>query len=506
MFSKNLIINKIKIFQPDLYTDQIRKEWTPQSDDFATLAPYSIADEPIPQDPAEFYQDFGKLIHPYTGQEVQQLTEYQYNISSSPARNNLVVKSQKVGITTSVLLDDFRISLTPNKGRGRDILIVGQTDRHASEHLQTLKRMIVDSQKYRKYLITQSKELFFKEEKTKVGILYIKNPSNPFRPSRIIGLPPRESALWSWKNVYRIHMSDIAAANMLDDSGVFAAAFSRLANTNGEMVIESPPRGQRGKFYELHELYKDGHNADFKVWTVLAEDGKKAGLISQEFLDAERERLGALYPQYYGGSFLVATGNIFTEDEIAHAELLGEIHKHKPINPYMLHPAGVDWGFGSSKSAIYVGEIDEQEQTCRIIYGKSYENSTPSFIAAEMHRLYREIPNVWFFVDGSNRGAVNEAKTVFDEDLDWERAKDVSPTSNRVLPVNFKGDHKDMLFHAYNLVSKGHVPIPKEYIALTKSLRSAWATDYDIDKDMTSHNDDLDAFRLMLKGVQFETT
>jgi len=463
-------------------------------------------DNYIPLDPQQFYEDFGYLVHPKTGQDVLQLTPYQYEIWDAKNKNKyrLVVKSQKVGITTSVLLEDFQDALT--SCRGYDILLIAQTQNHANEHLRTLKNLILNSAKYSRYLITNPSELLLKEEKTKVGVAYIKNPDNQKKPTRIIALgATSEGSIWSWKNVKKIHMSDIASTNLTDDSGLFAAAFSRLANTDGGMIIESPPRGQRGKFYNLYEIYRDGHHPDFKVWTVLAEDGKKAGLISQEFLDAERERLGALYPQYYGGSFLVATGNIFTEDEIAHAELLGEIHKHKPINPYMLHPAGVDWGFGSSKSAIYVGEIDEQEQTCRVIYGKSYENSTPSYIASEMHRLYREIPNLWFFVDGSNRGAVNEAKTVFGEDLDWERAKDVSPTNNRILPVNFKGDHKDMLFHAYNLVSKGHVPIPKEYLSLTKSLRSAWATDYDLDKDMTNHNDDLDAFRLMLKGVQFET-
>ena len=40
--------------------------------------------------------------------------------------------------------------------------------------------------------------------------------------------------VWSVEEYkFRIHMSDIAATNLVDDSGLFAAAFSRLANTDG---------------------------------------------------------------------------------------------------------------------------------------------------------------------------------------------------------------------------------------------------------------------------------
>jgi hypothetical protein len=34
-------------------------------------------------------------------------------------------------------------------------------------------------------------------------------------------------------------MSDVAVTNQVDDSGLFAAAFSRLANTNGTLTIET---------------------------------------------------------------------------------------------------------------------------------------------------------------------------------------------------------------------------------------------------------------------------
>jgi hypothetical protein len=44
-------------------------------------------------------------------------------------------------------------------------------------------------------------------------------------------------------------MSDIAANKLVDDSSLIAAAFSRLANSGGDLIIESPPQGARGHFY-----------------------------------------------------------------------------------------------------------------------------------------------------------------------------------------------------------------------------------------------------------------
>ena len=204
----------------------------------------------------------------------------------------MIVKPQKSGITTSCLLEDFQTAIT--KGRGKDILIVGQTKDHAVEHLYTLKRMIVDSEKYRKYLITDAKELYFREEKTKLGTIYIKNPDNPFRPSRIIAVGFSHRQLWSWKNVYRIHMSDVVASEIVDDESVYAAAKYRLANTNGYWLIESPPKGSNNYFYRMYEMYKDNKDPNVQVFVVNVEDAIKYKITTREFIESERKRLGYL--------------------------------------------------------------------------------------------------------------------------------------------------------------------------------------------------------------------
>ena len=149
----------------------------------------------IPLDPQDFYKDFDYLLHPKRGEYVENLTDYQYKIwqNENNAKYRVVIKSQKVGISTSALLEDFQKSITTCKGK--DILIIAQTQYHSNEHLRTLKNLILNSDKYRQFLITNPSELLLREEKTKVGVAYIKNPDNALQPSRIIALGSSETQI-----------------------------------------------------------------------------------------------------------------------------------------------------------------------------------------------------------------------------------------------------------------------------------------------------------------------
>ena len=88
---------------------------------------------------------------------------------------------------------------------GRQVLVVAQTQEMANYHLYTLKRDILSSEKYSKFLITKSTEGLSKEEQSKVKTLFRRNPLNRFKPGRIIALGPQESSSVSWKEVYRTH-------------------------------------------------------------------------------------------------------------------------------------------------------------------------------------------------------------------------------------------------------------------------------------------------------------
>lgn len=278
--------------------------------------------ENIPVKPEKFYADFGYLRHPRTRQPVTQLAPYQLETWKGlhQYKRILEVKSNKVGETTKWLLADFHLSVLPTSHplstRGYDTLLIAQTIQHAKEHLYTLRKLILNSKKYRGFLITEPTELVTRDESTKVSVIFIRNPEAESQPSRIIGLGlGNAGSILSWKNVKHIHISD-ATATEGDYSEGLNGAMTRLANTDGTMVIESVPSGPQGRIYEMYQQYskKEWKPGDFKVYKITADDAVSAGVILQEFLDAERLRLGVLYPQYYEAQFVAGSGFIFPAD------------------------------------------------------------------------------------------------------------------------------------------------------------------------------------------------
>jgi hypothetical protein len=263
----------------------------------------------IPLDPQKFYEDFGLFIHERTGEPVKKLAPYQYDVWKYGQRHRyrLTVKSQKVGMTTSSLLEDFQKAITTCKGA--EILVIAQSYTMAKEHLRTLQGLILGSEKYKGYLMQDPVKAGIRTDSTKADMLYIKNPDNPINPARIIARGSNEGGVWSWKHVKHIHMSDVAASSIIDDTGLFGAAFSRLANTMGSMHIETPPRGQRGKVWDIYQMSKQKdktqmEESQFKITEIPAREAVAADIITQEFLDAEMARLGPLYGQYYECDFI----------------------------------------------------------------------------------------------------------------------------------------------------------------------------------------------------------
>lgn len=298
--------------------------WTGLEDSkSALLEELQLIIKNMPRDPNQFYQDLGLLQHPDTGKPVPRLTAYQTKVWKDGFyyKYRLTIKSQKVGISTSSLMEDFQIALT--RARGKEILLIAQSLNHAKEHLYTLRKIIISSPKYSKFLISEPTELLLKDEVTKVMMLYIQNPDNLNRPTRIIGLGPKEGGVWSWKEVEHIHMSDITAASIKDDTGLFGAAFSRLANTNGSMHIETPPRGQLKSVWSIYQASElknadEAHEqAKFKINKIPVTMAIQAGLITEEFIEAERIRLGPQFAEKYECEFLNPS-NTWYDDSLIH--------------------------------------------------------------------------------------------------------------------------------------------------------------------------------------------
>jgi hypothetical protein len=212
-------------------------------------------------------------------------------------------------------------------------------------------------------------------------------------------------------------------------------------------------------------------------------------IYTKEEIDKARQSPG--FEREYNLKYLGKIGNVFNPSQIDKAIQLGEQYKCIPTNDYTLHSVGVDFGFGSSSTAVVLTEFLKEEHRIRVIYAEEFEHANP-----------QDIVNLWtwFFVDGSNRAAVNLMKVAFNESLSWESSKQApNPEAWKVLPVNFATEHKQMLSHLAMIVSKEYLAIPEKFDKVITSLRTAYANEYSLDEEQTSYSDSLDALRLACK-------
>ena len=223
-------------------------------------------------------------------------------------------------------------------------------------------------------------------------------------------------------------------------------------------------------------------------------------MFTQEEIDIQK--ISPSFDREYDLKYAGKLGNVFSTLDIERAIDLGEQYKGQEIALDRLHFAGVDEGFGSSKTAIYIGELMEYEGDAgiiRIVYGQEWDRAVPSDIADEIFNLHTQINNLKWFIDSSNAGFINEVKVLFGENVRWKKAEDVSIHSANIIPVNFR-NHEYMLRKTASFLSRGMIAIPKEFDKLIISLRTAQATEWNLNKEDTVNDDSLDALRCLLSS------
>jgi hypothetical protein len=265
--------------------------------------------------------------------------------------------------------------------------------------------------------------------------------------------------------------------------------------SKGKTIMASTPNRPDGLFERIEKDPNSKYKKLFLGYELGLGKIYDPAYIAQKKLEPEFER-------EYNLKYLGKVGNVFSPSQIDKAIELGEQYSLDkiPTNDYTLHSVGVDFGFGSSSTAVVLTEFLKEEHKIRVLFSQEYEHANPQDIVDLCFDLYRKHFNTWFFVDGANRAAVNLMKVAFNESLNWETSKQgPNPEAWKVLPVNFATEHKQMLSHLAMLVSKEYLAIPKEYDKLIISLRTAWANEYSLDKEQTNYSDSLDALRLACK-------
>lgn len=327
--------------------------------------------EPPPSDVLNDYDKFfaygGGVLHPkridpLTGLHERILTPAPYQSKFANMERAVLLGSNKLGKTHGEMINDFRTRLMP-KYAGFDCLLVGQTQFMADQHLLKLKKWVLQSPTLNRFLITRPEKRFKRlpEEKSKMTQMYIENPYDPDRSSRIIAIGFSESLAYSWADINRIHVSDPGMIKRTDQTSFFSGLYSRLSNTEGQIKIEGVAGDRIGYFWELCrvlfnlddkaseeldfmdpdrqselELIKDGLAANFEKMMVTVDEGVKAGIVSTEWLDWIRGIISKEeYDRIYYCKFRKPTGAIFgTFQKGEHAPLnLQELNDSEDDTP-----------------------------------------------------------------------------------------------------------------------------------------------------------------------------
>ncbi|MGI0034128.1 MAG: hypothetical protein ACRD97_12785 [Nitrososphaeraceae archaeon] len=86
--------------------------------------------------------------------------------------------------------------------------------------------------------------------------------------------------------------------------------------------------------------------------------------------------------------YLGKTGNVFHPLQIDNCIQLAESLKDVPISNYNLHSVGIDFGFGSSKTAIIMTEHLKEQDKIIVRFAEEYEKANPQTIVDICHSLY----------------------------------------------------------------------------------------------------------------------
>jgi hypothetical protein len=228
--------------------------------------------------------------------------------------------------------------------------------------------------------------------------------------------------------------------------------------------------------------------------------------------EIEKAKQSPSFPREYELQYQGLIGNLFSQLSIENATKI----RYDPtkINQNAKKSVGVDAGFGSSKFAIVVTQFVDGK--IQVIFAEEYDR--PNFQAMinriwEIKQRCGYISNI--YVDAANPEVWESLKREFNEPFNQQYIRDQITECRKynlhiedrmiVVPVPFSVEGAHMLQHAKWLMEETEedgsslIAIRKdEFFKLITGLRTAVANEYKLDKEQTSYNDLVDAFRLSL--------
>ena len=158
---------------------------------------------------------------------------------------------------------------------------------------------------------------------------------------------------------------------------------------------------------------------------------------------------------------------------------------------------GLDPGWGSSNFGIVVSHFIDGR--IRIAYANQLSREGHNEMVSNIWDLIQRFNVTKVLIDASAPSFIRALKLQWGERADYENVSKQERDFMRVEPVAFGVEHKQLLYHAKFMLENKYLQIHPSFDKLITSLRSAWARDGVLDKELTSFDDILDAFRLCLR-------
>jgi hypothetical protein len=228
--------------------------------------------------------------------------------------------------------------------------------------------------------------------------------------------------------------------------------------------------------------------------------------------EIEKAKKSPSFGREYDLQYLGLIGNTFHTQDIDRAIALGKRYKDKTPNKYAQQSMGIDPGFGSSPFGIVI--IQFSDGVLQVLYADEFERPRYEEMLQKIANLYEQFTNIKnIFVDAANPELISSLKReVAGERDNWQWVQEKMAYCKKhhidinrymkVVPVPFSTEGKNMLIHTKELLEfeTPIVAINPKFEKLTTSLRTAISDDMGkLDKEATSYDNVLDAFRLSLQ-------
>jgi len=276
-----------------------------------------------------------------------------------------------------------------------------------------------------------------------------------------------------------------------------------IAKSDPYIVMVSTPNAPEGLFEEIEREPDDKclYKRLFFDYTV----GVGNIYTVQEIAKA---RESPSFEREYNLKYIGQQGNVFSYESIQKAIESGlELEKIRDGIIFLEYDKsmGIDAGFGSSKFGIVVTQLTWGH--AEVVFADEYERPNFGDMIQKIITIRQNYGVDKLFVDAANPEIIRSLKRAFNEPENYEDQLARIESKNLghpvfhmdVLPVSFNAEHKEILSHTKLMLDRERVAIHPKYNKLLVALRTAVATEGILDKQMTAHDDVLDALRLSLK-------